>query len=185
MFYTVDKQKVVLILNEWTSVSNTNYWTLIFYCTAVPVLHIYCNPNRSVPSISDGFLFYLSGRGTQKHGRRRVVRSREEVQSTLAIYHNDMNHLGLEKCLKLISQHFFWGSMRADVALWIQRCSKCSSSDDARGVESCASPELPEPLENMLDQDRYPLSCLYYQSKSDFRNSKFVSEGLQLWSELL
>lgn len=104
-------------------------------------------------AIHDGFLFYLSGRGTQKHGRRRVVRSREEVQSTLAIYHNDMNHLGLEKCLKLISQHFFWGSMRADVALWIQRCSKCSSSDDARGVESCASPELPEPLENMLDQD--------------------------------
>ncbi|XP_026789541.3 uncharacterized protein LOC113538579 isoform X1 [Pangasianodon hypophthalmus] len=104
-------------------------------------------------AIHDGFLFYLSGRGTQKHGRRRVVRSREEVHSTLTIYHNDMNHLELEKCLKLISQHFFWGSMRADVALWIQRCPQCSSSDEAHGVESCASPGLPEPLETMLEQD--------------------------------
>ncbi|XP_060790016.1 uncharacterized protein LOC132894343 isoform X4 [Neoarius graeffei] len=104
-------------------------------------------------AIHDGFLFYLSGRGTQKHGRRRVVRSREEVYSTLTIYHNDMNHLELEKCLKLISQHFFWGSMRADVALWIQRCPQCSSSDETHGVEFCASPELPEPLDNILDQD--------------------------------
>ncbi|KAM9466665.1 uncharacterized protein Hap1MRO34_015705 [Clarias gariepinus] len=101
-------------------------------------------------AIHDGFLFYLSGRGTQKHGRRRVVRSREEVHSTLTIYHNDTNHLELEKCLKLISQHFFWGSMRADVALWIQRCPQCSSSAEDHSGESCVSPE---PLENMLDQD--------------------------------
>ncbi|KAI5102212.1 putative D-tyrosyl-tRNA(Tyr) deacylase 2 [Silurus meridionalis] len=100
-------------------------------------------------AIHDSFLFYLSGRGTQKHGRRRVVRSREEVHSNLAIYHDGMNHLELEKCLKLISQHFFWGSMRADVSLWIQRCPECSK---AHGVESCASPEHSEPFANMLDQ---------------------------------
>lgn len=114
----------------------------------------YCNPNRSALFISDGFLFYLAGRGAQKHGRRRVVRSREEVHSTLTIYHNEMNHLELEKCLKLISQHFFWGSMRADVGLWIQRCLQCSSSEEASAVGSCASPELPEPLESMMSQDR-------------------------------
>lgn len=118
------------------------------------VLDIFGSANRSLPSVPDGFLFYLSGRGTQKHGRRRVVRSREEVHSTLTIYHNDMNHLELEKCLKLISQHFFWGSMRADVALWIQRCLQCSSSDKACGIESGFSPAPPEHLENILDKNR-------------------------------
>lgn len=142
---------VILIKMNGTSGSNTNCLKLIFYCTAFTFQYIYCNPHRSLLSISDGFLFYLSGRGTQKHGRRRVVRSREEVHSTLTIYHNDTNHLELEKCLKLISQHFFWGSMRADVALWIQRCPQCSSSAEDHSGESCVSPE---PLENMLDQDR-------------------------------
>ncbi|XP_062863244.1 uncharacterized protein LOC134325113 isoform X2 [Trichomycterus rosablanca] len=103
-------------------------------------------------AVQDGFLFYLSGRGIQKHGRRRVVRSREEVQSTLTVYHNDMNHLEFEKCLKLISHHFFWGSMRADVALWIQRCPQCSSSEELSGIEPSASPEFSEPLEPMMEQ---------------------------------
>ncbi|XP_027028661.2 D-aminoacyl-tRNA deacylase 2 isoform X1 [Tachysurus fulvidraco] len=108
-------------------------------------------------AIHDGFLFYLSGRGTQKHGRRRVVRSREEVHSTLTIYHNDMNHLELEKCLKLISQHFFWGSMRADVGLWIQRCLPCSSSDKEHGVDCSVSTVHPEPLEKILDTNSQAL----------------------------
>lgn len=106
---------------------------------------------------SDGFLFYTSGRGIQEHGRRRVVRSREEVQSTLTVYHDDMNHLAFEKCLKLISRHFFWGSLKADVAMWIQRCPQCSGSEEPPGIETYASsgsPEVPELLEQMEDQYR-------------------------------
>ncbi|XP_066529855.1 uncharacterized protein [Hoplias malabaricus] len=106
-------------------------------------------------AIHDGFLFYTSGRGVQEHGRRRVLRSREEVQSTLGMYHDSMNHLTLEKCLKLISRHFFWGSLKADIAMWIQRCPQCSASGESTGIESCASPgspEVSELLEPMEDQ---------------------------------
>ncbi|XP_076834545.1 D-aminoacyl-tRNA deacylase 2 isoform X2 [Brachyhypopomus gauderio] len=107
-------------------------------------------------AIHDGFLFYTSGRGKREHGRRRVVRSREEVQSTLTVYHNDMNHLEFEKCLKLVSRHFFWGSMRADIDLWIQRCPQCSSLEEPPAMELCASagsPEELEPMEPIEDQD--------------------------------
>uniref|UniRef100_A0AAR2LC30 D-aminoacyl-tRNA deacylase n=1 Tax=Pygocentrus nattereri TaxID=42514 RepID=A0AAR2LC30_PYGNA len=105
--------------------------------------------------LQDGFLFYTSGRGIQEHGRRRVLRSKEEVQSTLTVYHDDMNHLAFEKCLRLISRHFFWGSLKADVALWIQRCPQCSGSEEPPGIEPCASPgspEVTELLEPMEDQ---------------------------------
>ncbi|KAG9268129.1 uncharacterized protein LOC103035568 [Astyanax mexicanus] len=95
-------------------------------------------------AIHDGFLFYTSGRRVQEHGRRRVVRSKEEVQSTLTVYHDDMNHLSYEKCLKLISRHFFWGSLKADVAMWIQRCHQCSYPDKPYTMDQCPSPETPE-----------------------------------------
>ncbi|XP_047677786.1 D-aminoacyl-tRNA deacylase 2 isoform X2 [Tachysurus fulvidraco] len=68
-----------------------------------------------------------------------------------------MNHLELEKCLKLISQHFFWGSMRADVGLWIQRCLPCSSSDKEHGVDCSVSTVHPEPLEKILDTNSQAL----------------------------
>ncbi|XP_072546578.1 uncharacterized protein [Salminus brasiliensis] len=109
-------------------------------------------------AIHDGFLFYTAGRGVQEHGRRRVVRSKEEVQSTLTVYHDDMNHLSYEKCLKLISRHFFWGSLKADIAMWIQRCHECSGSEKPPGIQHCAipgSPEVSELLEPM--EDHYSL----------------------------
>ncbi|XP_026864650.2 D-aminoacyl-tRNA deacylase 2 isoform X3 [Electrophorus electricus] len=107
-------------------------------------------------AMHDGFLFYTSGRGIQEHGRRRVVRSRKEVQSTLTVYHNEMNHIKFEKCLKLVSRHFFWGSMRADVDLWIQQCPRCSGSEEPCAMELCASPgslEVPESLDHIEEQD--------------------------------
>ncbi|XP_028822742.1 uncharacterized protein LOC114776984 [Denticeps clupeoides] len=61
-------------------------------------------------------------------GQRKVVRSKEEVHSTLTTYHDEMSHLDFSKCYKLISKHFFWGSMKVDVMQWIQMCKECSGA---------------------------------------------------------
>ena len=83
---------------------------------------------------SDGVLFF-----TTNHNRRRVVRNKEDVQATLTAYHNEMNHLDVDKCITLISKHFDWGSLRADVRCWIQRCEECSAAR-APARPPCASP---------------------------------------------
>lgn len=88
---------------------------------------------------SDGVLFFIS-----KRNRRRVVRSKEDVQATLTMYHNEMNHLDVDKCIMLISKHYHWGSLKADVRRWIQRCEKCSAPR-APPPQPYSSPASPSP----------------------------------------
>ncbi|XP_042565641.1 uncharacterized protein LOC116223419 isoform X2 [Clupea harengus] len=85
-------------------------------------------------AVHDGVLFF-----TTNCNRRKVVRNKEDVQATLTAYHNEMNHLEVDKCITLISKHFHWGSLRADVRCWIQRCEECSAAR-APAPQPCASP---------------------------------------------
>ncbi|XP_062378303.1 uncharacterized protein LOC134067195 isoform X1 [Sardina pilchardus] len=89
-------------------------------------------------AVHDGILFF-----TTKRNRRRVVRNKEDVQATLTMYHNEMNHLDVDKCTTLISKHFHWGSLKPDVQRWIQRCEECAAAR-APPPEPCASAASPE-----------------------------------------
>ncbi|XP_031435793.1 uncharacterized protein LOC105905075 isoform X2 [Clupea harengus] len=90
-------------------------------------------------ALHDDVLFFATN-----HNRRRVVRNKEDVQATLTAYHNEMNHLDVDKCITLISKHFHWGSLKADVRCWIQRCEECSAARAPApqpAPQPCASPD--------------------------------------------
>ncbi|KAK2892282.1 uncharacterized protein [Channa argus] len=55
-----------------------------------------------------------------------VLRNREQVQAVLNDYHNELNHLDVIKCLRLLKERFFWKTMRPDVVQWINKCSQCN-----------------------------------------------------------
>ncbi|XP_026195514.1 uncharacterized protein LOC113148173 isoform X2 [Anabas testudineus] len=57
---------------------------------------------------------------------RLVLRNRQQVEVVLNEYHNELNHLDVNKCLRLLNERFFWKTMRPDVAQWINKCSQCN-----------------------------------------------------------
>ncbi|XP_030574403.1 uncharacterized protein LOC115772351 isoform X2 [Archocentrus centrarchus] len=71
--------------------------------------------------IKDGVLHM--GRGDRM---RLVLRNRQQVETALLDYHNDLNHLDVNKCLRLLNERYFWKTMRPDVVQWINNCSQCS-----------------------------------------------------------
>ncbi|KAM9356110.1 uncharacterized protein KZ484_014114 isoform 2-T2 [Pholidichthys leucotaenia] len=58
---------------------------------------------------------------------RLVLRNRQQVEAALVDFHNELNHLGVKKCLRLLNERYFWRTMRADVVKWIENCSQCRS----------------------------------------------------------
>ncbi|XP_063040195.1 uncharacterized protein LOC134435248 [Engraulis encrasicolus] len=92
--------------------------------------------------------------------RRKVLRTREEVHATLSEYHNNMNHLEANKCIKLISKHFYWGSLKADVRWWVEKCEVCSPTRNP----PTRNPPDPQPEESFANlaspegSDHEPLS---------------------------
>ncbi|XP_075883817.1 uncharacterized protein LOC142889085 isoform X2 [Nelusetta ayraudi] len=56
-----------------------------------------------------------------------VLRSRQQVDEALVNYHNELNHLDVNKCLRLLNERYFWKTMRSDVVKWIKNCPQCSS----------------------------------------------------------
>ncbi|CAJ1074522.1 uncharacterized protein LOC117806362 [Xyrichtys novacula] len=57
---------------------------------------------------------------------RLVLRNRQQVENALVDYHNELNHLDVTKCLRLLNERYFWKTMRSDVVKWIDNCSQCS-----------------------------------------------------------
>ncbi|XP_042356846.1 uncharacterized protein LOC121953707 [Plectropomus leopardus] len=57
---------------------------------------------------------------------RLVLRSRQRVEAALLDYHNELNHLDINKCLRLLNERYFWKTMRSDVVQWINSCKECS-----------------------------------------------------------
>ncbi|CAN9501892.1 unnamed protein product [Ophioblennius macclurei] len=72
-------------------------------------------------AIKDGVLHMVRGERL-----RLVLRSRQQVESALTDYHDELNHLDVNKCLRLLNERYFWKTMRPDVAQWISNCSHCS-----------------------------------------------------------
>ncbi|XP_061599155.1 uncharacterized protein LOC133462060 isoform X2 [Cololabis saira] len=57
---------------------------------------------------------------------RLVLRNQQQVEAALLEYHNELNHLDANKCLRLLSERYFWKSMRPDVVQWINNCPLCN-----------------------------------------------------------
>ena len=54
--------------------------------------------------------------------------------------HNDLGHLGIERTLDILRDHFYWTGMTEDVTRHIQHCERC--------LQFKASPDK-APLENV------------------------------------
>ncbi|XP_056250300.1 uncharacterized protein LOC130180663 isoform X1 [Seriola aureovittata] len=101
-------------------------------------------------------------RGDQMH---LVLRSRQQVEVALMDYHNELNHLDVNKCLRLLNDRYFWKTMRPDVVQWIDSCSQCNrkkrkkpaNQTEAGGSESLLqalrSPQIHGELDSGNDDD--------------------------------
>ncbi|XP_044023662.1 uncharacterized protein LOC122862315 isoform X2 [Siniperca chuatsi] len=96
---------------------------------------------------------------------RLVLRNRQQVEAALVDYHNELNHLDVNKCLRLLNERYFWKTMRPDVVQWINSCSQCSSKKrkqpetEPGGSESLLqaliSPQIHDGLDSRKDDDGY------------------------------
>uniref|UniRef100_A0A673BFG6 D-aminoacyl-tRNA deacylase n=2 Tax=Sphaeramia orbicularis TaxID=375764 RepID=A0A673BFG6_9TELE len=55
-----------------------------------------------------------------------VLRNRQQVEDALKEFHDELNHLGVSKCFRLLNERYFWKTMRADVVQWINSCLLCN-----------------------------------------------------------
>ncbi|XP_035985859.1 uncharacterized protein LOC105922430 [Fundulus heteroclitus] len=72
-------------------------------------------------AIIDGKLHVMSG-----DQMRLVLRSRQQIETALVDFHNELNHLSVNKCLRLLNERYYWQTMKPDVVQWINNCSQCS-----------------------------------------------------------
>ncbi|XP_024858924.1 uncharacterized protein LOC108228218 isoform X2 [Kryptolebias marmoratus] len=72
-------------------------------------------------AIIDDRLHFMSGDRV-----RLVLRNRQQVETALMDFHDELNHLNVNKCLRLLNERYFWKSMKFDVMEWINNCSQCS-----------------------------------------------------------
>ncbi|XP_068574162.1 uncharacterized protein [Cebidichthys violaceus] len=94
---------------------------------------------------------------------RLVLRSRQRVEAAMTDYHNELNHLDVNKCLRLLNERYFWKTMRTDVLQWINSCSQCSrrkkpvnqSEPRESPLEALTSPQIPDDVDSGKDGDDY------------------------------
>ncbi|XP_071354948.1 uncharacterized protein [Trachinotus anak] len=92
---------------------------------------------------------------------RLVLRSRQQVEVVLMDYHDELNHLDVNKCLRLLSERYFWKTMRPDVVQWINSCSLCNrkkrkkpgNQTEEGGSASLGSPQIHEGLDSGKEDD--------------------------------
>uniref|UniRef100_A0A1A7XXA4 THAP domain-containing protein 1 n=1 Tax=Iconisemion striatum TaxID=60296 RepID=A0A1A7XXA4_9TELE len=72
-------------------------------------------------AIIDDSLHFVSGERV-----RLVLRNRQQVDDALVDFHDELNHLNVNKCLRLLNERYFWKTMKYDVMQWINNCSQCS-----------------------------------------------------------
>ncbi|KAM7403762.1 hypothetical protein PAMA_004272 [Pampus argenteus] len=94
---------------------------------------------------------------------RLVLRSRQQVEKALLDYHNELNHLDVIKCLRLLSERYFWKTMRPDVVQWINSCSQCSSKKRKKPHDQTEAGES----ETQLEALRSPQISNYVDSEKD------------------
>ncbi|XP_041668451.1 uncharacterized protein LOC121526129 [Cheilinus undulatus] len=95
---------------------------------------------------------------------RLVLRNRQQVENALVDYHNELNHLDVNKCLRLLNERYFWKTMRSDVVKWINSCSQCSlkkrpkpnnRSGGGSSLKELRSPQLHDDFDSGRDDDDY------------------------------
>ncbi|XP_028421363.1 uncharacterized protein LOC114546631 isoform X3 [Perca flavescens] len=113
-------------------------------------------------TIKDGVLHAVSGDRV-----RLVLRCRRRIEAALLDYHNELNHLDVNKCLRLLNERYFWKTMRPDVVQWINSCSQCSSNKKKKAhiqtapggseshLQAPRSPHIPEDVDSGPDADDY------------------------------
>ncbi|XP_063765646.1 uncharacterized protein LOC134881960 isoform X2 [Eleginops maclovinus] len=93
-----------------------------------------------------------------------ILRSRQRVEEALVEFHDELNHLNANKCLRLLNERYFWKTMRPDVVQWINSCSECSRKTKKKKPEiqtqshtaesplqTLRSPQNPEDLDRGRD----------------------------------
>lgn len=66
---------------------------------------------------------------------RLVLRNRQQVNDALKDYHDELNHLDLNKCLRLLNEKYFWKTMRSDIQQWIGKCLVCRSKQKKKNTK--------------------------------------------------
>ncbi|XP_062296778.1 uncharacterized protein LOC134001225 [Scomber scombrus] len=94
---------------------------------------------------------------------RLVLRSRQQVETALTDYHNELNHLDANKCLRLLNERYFWKTMRPDVVQWIDGCSQCSRKRRKKPNEQMEGGGMEMQLEGL----RSPQIHNYMDSEND------------------
>ena len=101
----------------------------------------------------------------------KVLRSQEDVNQALAEFHDELNHLNLKKCMRLLTERFFWGTMEVDVARWIENCSECSEALmelEQHQEPSTGVPQLTESWQNNTDLASIRFSPSYLPSRCTY-----------------
>nr|XP_020467246.1 uncharacterized protein LOC109966627 [Monopterus albus] len=113
-------------------------------------------------AIKDGKLHMVRG-----DRERLVLRSRQQVEVALTDFHDELNHLNVNKCLRLLSERYFWKTMRADVVQWINRCSHCNrkkrqipekqteAGESESQLQMLRSPQMQDDLDSGEDDNGY------------------------------
>ncbi|XP_029972171.1 uncharacterized protein LOC115406342 isoform X2 [Salarias fasciatus] len=96
-------------------------------------------------AIKDGVLHMVRG-----DRLRLVLRSRQQVESALTDYHDELNHLDVNKCLRLLNERYFWKTMRPDVAQWINNCSHCSMKKGKKPEKRAEAGECEAALQTLM-----------------------------------
>lgn len=85
--------------------------------------------------ILDGALWYIDGKR-----QRKVLRSEEEVREVLVEHHNNRKHAGRSRCLKAVSDLYYWRSITKDISDWIDNCKDCSHPSNPVVCSQCIVP---------------------------------------------
>lgn len=85
--------------------------------------------------VLDSALWYIDGKR-----QRKVLRSDEEVRAVLAEHHNNRKHAGRSRCLRAMSDMYYWRSMTKDIGDWIDNCKDCSHPSNPVVCAQCIVP---------------------------------------------
>lgn len=55
-----------------------------------------------------------------------MLRNEEEVRAVLIEQHNNRKHAGRSRCLKAVSDLYYWRTITKDINYWIDNCKDCS-----------------------------------------------------------
>ncbi|KAK3537290.1 hypothetical protein QTP70_006981 [Hemibagrus guttatus] len=83
----------------------------------------------------DSGLWYMDGQR-----QRKVLRSEEEVRAVLVEHHNNSKHAGRSRCLKAVSDLYYWRSITKDIGDWIDNCKDCSHPSNPVACFQCIVP---------------------------------------------